>query len=74
MVNEQYDAPITQEQVRQIKLRFDSLTEKDKADAYILFYTESSSTYTPYITDKTKAWIPVPRKILEELFQTRGYL
>ena len=73
LLNEIYHAPITKDQVGQIKLRFESLTEEAKTDVRILFYMECTSTYPLYTLKKTKTWIPENRQSLEELFRTHGF-
>jgi len=74
LLDEIYHTAITQEQVQQIKLRFDSLSKEDKTGVQILFYMECVSTYPLYIyPNKTKTWIPVSHQTLEELFKTHKF-
>ena len=58
-----YEEPMTEDEIREVKVFFDTITDKNTVTIYL--HVNCCSTYD---SDTFKAWFPASLELLEELF------
>jgi carbamoylphosphate synthase large subunit len=64
------DRILSKEDLSEIKIEFNKLSEEDKGELIIHFYTSLSSTYNSGISGTFISWFPGSKESLEKLLNT----
>jgi carbamoylphosphate synthase large subunit len=64
------DKILSKEELSEIKIEFNKVSEEDKGELIIHFYTKLSSRYNSGISGTFISWFPGSRETLEKLLKT----
>lgn len=64
------ESKLSKEELSEVKVEFNKLSEEEKGEVIIHFYTSLSSTYNSGISGTFMSWFPGSRESLEKLVNT----